>query len=195
MGFLDKDGLTHFWGKVLDALTGKQDNLEPDESITLDGNNISVSLPTKSVTQAEYNALNDEQKQADILYVVDEPPWIPAPLSIQEYDTEDGWHVRKWSDGYVELFTRFLWTGGFSGTTGGFIHASSTTFTYPIPLTELYALNAYVGSGRTGGAIWIATGPISINDRLVKTPVFYAIATDNNSTGFEVYITAKGRWK
>lgn len=25
-----------------------------------------------------------------------------APSGIEEYDTEDGWHVRKWPDGYVE---------------------------------------------------------------------------------------------
>ena len=27
-----------------------------------------------------------------------------APSGIEEFDTEDGWHVRKWSDGYIEMF-------------------------------------------------------------------------------------------
>lgn len=103
MGFLDKAGLAHFWGKVLAGLGGKQDALTPDESITLQDGNIGVALPTKSLTRAEYEALPEEEKQAEKVYLVDEPPWVPAPLSVQEYDTEGGWHVRKWSDGYVEM--------------------------------------------------------------------------------------------
>ena len=53
----------------------------------------------------EYAALSEEEKQTEALYAVLEPLWMPMaqPISIQEYGTEDGWRVRKWRDGYVEL--------------------------------------------------------------------------------------------
>lgn len=71
------------------------------------GPEICVAIPTKSLTQEEYDALTEEEKQADVVYIVDKSAWKPVPLSIQEYDTEDGWHVRKWSDGYVEMVYSF----------------------------------------------------------------------------------------
>lgn len=37
-----------------------------------------------------------------IIKAYDDPPWVPASISIQEYDAGNGWYVRKWSDGYVE---------------------------------------------------------------------------------------------
>lgn len=104
MGYLDSAGLSHFTAWVKARLSGKQDALTPDGSITLQGGDIAVSLPTKAVSKAEYDAMTEEQKQAEAVYVVDEPAWEAVPLSIQEYDTDDGWHVRKWSNGYAEMW-------------------------------------------------------------------------------------------
>ena len=42
MGYLDKEGLSYFWRKVRTALSGKQEQLTPDESLVLDGGNISL---------------------------------------------------------------------------------------------------------------------------------------------------------
>lgn len=70
MGFLDKDGLAHFWKKVQTGLGGKQDKLTPDGTITLQGGSIGVALPTKPLTRAEYDALPEAEKQPDVLYVV-----------------------------------------------------------------------------------------------------------------------------
>lgn len=103
MGYLDSAGLSHFTAWVKARLSGKQDALTPDRSIKLQGGDIAVSLPTKAVSKAEYEAMTEEQKQAEAVYVVDEPAWEAVPLSIQEYDTEDGWHVRKWSNGYADM--------------------------------------------------------------------------------------------
>lgn len=88
--------------KMKTALAGKQDQLSPDESLMLDGSNISVRIPNRPLSRAEYDALTEEEKQAETVYLVDEPSWMPTPISIQEYDAGNGWHVRKWSDGYVE---------------------------------------------------------------------------------------------
>lgn len=47
MGFLDNNGLSHFWKKI------KQ-----------------WTIPTKSLTKAEYNALSEEEKMADVEYII-----------------------------------------------------------------------------------------------------------------------------
>ena len=85
--------------------------LIPDETVLIKDGGISVKTPVKPLTQGEYDGLSEEEKQAEAVYLVDEPPWTPVPLSIQEYDTEDGWHVRKWSDGYVEMIYKKSHTG------------------------------------------------------------------------------------
>lgn len=84
------------------ALDGKQDQLVPDKSLVLDGSNISVRIPNRPLSRDEYDVLTEEEKQAETVYLVDEPSWMPTPISIQDYDAGNGWHVRKWSDGYVE---------------------------------------------------------------------------------------------
>lgn len=71
--------------------------------LSKDGNTLNVDLPTKAVSRAEYEAMTETERQAETVYLVDEPAWEAVPMTIQEYDTEDGWHVRKWSGGYVEM--------------------------------------------------------------------------------------------
>lgn len=71
MAFLDNAGLTHFTAWVKERLSGKQDVLEPDTSMRLEGGNIGVALPTRTVTKAEYDVLTEEEKQANVLYLVE----------------------------------------------------------------------------------------------------------------------------
>lgn len=71
MGFLDSQGLRRFWGKVRDALSQKQDALTADESIRLAEGKIGVALPTRAVTQAEYDALTGEERQAALFVITD----------------------------------------------------------------------------------------------------------------------------
>ena len=71
MAFLDNAGLTHFTAWVKERLSGKQDVLEPDASMRLEGGNIGVALPTRTVTKAEYDVLTEEEKQANVLYLVE----------------------------------------------------------------------------------------------------------------------------
>ena len=193
MGYLDKEGLSYFWRKVRTALSGKQEQLTPDESLVLDGGNISVKIPTRHLTRAEYNALTEEEKQADAVYLVDEPQWVPVPLSIQEYDTEDGWHVRQWSDGYIEMALRTQNINAFESSTGGFLRSRIGSFAYPVPLTAIYSISAGTGEGRTGGAVSICFS--SLRSELEETPVMYALATDDGSHPFAVFVSVTGRWK
>lgn len=58
-------------------------NLAAGDGITItdedDAKKISVSLPTKAVTAAEYAALSDEEKAADVLYIVTENAPVGPP--------------------------------------------------------------------------------------------------------------------
>ncbi len=49
---------------------GSGADLTPGEGIEIKGETISLSLPTKAVTLAAYNALSEEEKQADIQYII-----------------------------------------------------------------------------------------------------------------------------
>ena len=79
--------------------------LEAGKGVAIEEGKINVALPAEVLSADEYAALPEEEKRSKTLYGVPEPPWPPMPesLSVQDYKTEDGWHVRKWSDGYVEM--------------------------------------------------------------------------------------------
>lgn len=140
MGYLNKEGLTYLWEKLRIALASKQNKLAPGDGIQITNNTISTESRIVSLTADEYNALPQEEKDRDdILYVVDEPSWIPVSLSIQEYDM-DGWHIRKQSNGYVEM--------SFSGEAVADITVAAGSLyqcvgfgsqEYPVPLVHKYA--------------------------------------------------------
>ncbi|MCI8810868.1 MAG: hypothetical protein HFF84_12295 [Oscillibacter sp.] len=155
---MDKDGLAHFTSWVKERFAGKQDALTPDETIILRDGGISVATPVKSLTQAEYDVLAEEEKQADAIYLVDEPPWTPAQVSIQEYDTDDGWHVRKWSDGYVEMV---------------FDHAAG-------PYTEA-SWSAWDGAINTIVCLGHTALPVSLKKKLTE---FASIINEENTFGW-----------
>ena len=197
MGFLDKAGLAHFWGKVLAGLGGKQDTLTPDESITLEDGNIGVALPTKSLTRAEYNTLTEEAKRADKVYLVDEPPWVPVPLSVQEYDTEDGWHVRKWSDGYVEMtLTKEIVSFSFSSWGNGINTAQvlKPPPPLPVPLVKKYSETAgFINGENTVG--WLAPNLDASVNMLTHCMKYMAVRPGNNPGPATISVTVTGRWK
>lgn len=186
MGYLDTGGLSHFWGTVKAALLGKQDKLTPDETIAMQGGGIGVKTPVKPVTRAEYDALAGEEKQANIVYLVEEPPWTPVPLSIQEYDTEGGWHVRKWSDGYAEMIITFNSTTTYAadfitGITRSTINAIPEP---PLELLETYKDN-YILNRISNAPGWMAM------DR--ERPVM--IFSDKTSRAVTMTREIIGRWK
>ncbi len=50
--------------------SGSGADLKVDDTLTLTDEILGVALPTKAVTTAEYNALNEAEKQADVAYIV-----------------------------------------------------------------------------------------------------------------------------
>lgn len=68
---ITEDG-KYIWAKY-------QDKLIPDDSITIEGNNIRVTNPVKGVTTEEYEALTDEEK-ASGLYIITDAPDITSEI-------------------------------------------------------------------------------------------------------------------
>lgn len=197
MGYLDNAGLSRVWGRVRSALAGKQDKLTPDESITLEGGSIGVALPTKALTRAEYDALTEEEKQAEAVYLVDEPPWTAVPLSIQEYDTEDGWHVRKWSSGYVEMtltkeivsFSFVHWGEGINTAT-----VFPSPLPLPVPLVKKYSETAgFIGGAN--GVGWLVANLKTSANMLTHCMEYMTARPGNNPGPATVSVTVTGRWK
>lgn len=117
--------------------------------------------------------------------------------NIDEYDTEDGWHVRKWANGYIEqsikkIYTNLnitnSWGGGFNSGNG------FGPFTYPISFTKLYTVNI---SGMGDNSLLITSAYSNYYEHyLTQTPVIgvFRPATGTNIT-FYFYIFVTGRWK
>lgn len=65
-----------------------------------------------------------------------------VPISIEEYDTDDGWHVRKWSSGYVEMcITKFYPIQQNTLTSSGGLYVAAGIYPhipFPLPLVERY---------------------------------------------------------
>lgn len=107
--FLDEQGLDHLWGKIKAYADehGGGITFTTDDTLDLDSSNVlSVTVPTEGMTQAEYDALSETEKNKGLKVITDGVPTfdgVKAQLFLNEYDTDDGWHVRKWSNGYLEM--------------------------------------------------------------------------------------------
>lgn len=125
MGYLDENGLRYLWGKV----TGR-------------------SLPIRAVSKADYEALSEEEKNADVVYVVpdgggpggDGGPGgnIPAGGIIIWSGAADavpeGWALCDGQNGTPDLRNRFVLGGGGTrgvGATGGSETVTLTTAQMP----------------------------------------------------------------
>lgn len=197
MGYLDQTGLTHFWTKIKAALNRKQDRLIPDETILIKDGGISVKTPVKPLTKAAYDGLSEEEKQAEAVYLVDEPPWTPVPLSIQEYDTEDGWHVRRWSDGYVEMILETTTNpSNWLLLTTNIRYDTLTSINLPFSLVKRYKTDANAFDNSNGYQSVAVFQKLNSNHLLSSTGDFWMLAFTNappKSVGVIIEIT--GRWK
>lgn len=97
MGFLDKNGLSYLWQKIT-----------------------SRYMPTKALTKAEYNALSEEEKMADVEYIITDDngdgggtgsgSGVPSGFIGMWHGTEvpDGWALCDGSNGTPDLRGRFV---------------------------------------------------------------------------------------
>ena len=70
MGYLDEKGLEHLWGKIEKR-----------------------SIPVQALTRAEYDALSEEKKQADVTYIItDDGPAAETDEWYSHRNLLDNWY-------------------------------------------------------------------------------------------------------
>ena len=117
---------------------------------------------------------------------------------IQEYDTEDGWHVRKFPDGYIEQTLKKDITNVIINVewgTGYHTEQNYGPYQYPEAFSELYGVNiSGIGTGSSMASVYYEANESLY---LTKTPGigFFRPLIANEGMNFHVFIEAKGRWK
>jgi len=116
---------------------------------------------------------------------------------LDEYDTEDGWHVRKWADGYVEMILETTTnTNNWSPLTTNIQYNTLTSINLPFSLVKRYKTDANAFDNNGGYQSVGAFQQLNSNHLLSSTGDFWMIAFSNappKSVGVTIEIT--GRWK
>lgn len=166
MGYLDENGLRYLWSKV----TGR-------------------SLPIRAVSKADYEALSEEEKNADVVYVVPDGGGpggdggsggnIPAGGIIIWSGAADavpeGWALCDGTNGTPDLRDRFVLGAGGSravGATGGEETHKLTTAEMPSHSHSDYKYRSQNGTGLT---------EVALAAKTVYTSLFYTL---NDSKGY-----------
>ena len=117
--------------------------------------------------------------------------------AIEEYDTEDGWYVRKWPDGYMEQTLKKEIHNAIVSTSWGSSYNTGTDYgpyKYPEAFSKLYGVNI----SATGNTSLLVTGCYGNYETscLIETPlvgIYRPMPAERINIHF--FITAKGRWK
>lgn len=120
MIFLDLEGLQKYTAKVLEILQGfvpvtRKINGKPltsditthiaGDGVSIEDDTINLDNPMRGfILQEDFDALPEEEKNTGTYIIPSSNDWTTSLPMIEEYDTENGWHVRKWPGGYVEMF-------------------------------------------------------------------------------------------
>lgn len=183
---------------------GNMKQLEAGKGVAIEEGKINVALPVEVLSADEYAALPEEEKRSETLYGVPEPPWTPLPesLSVQDYKTEDGWHVRKWSDGYVEMryANRKVYTN-YGVSIQGVLWAKrdvAKNIPFPVKLVEKYLESGNISTFSASNTALLLTEGDDTEFYLDKTQNYRAMAFGSAiSKGQDllVEILVAGRWK
>ena len=166
--------------------------------------------PYKYFVTGEIQAASEEE-DTDIGYPNTYDIWIQSGKLIEQYDESDappaeepltveevvsnGWRIRKYSDGYVEMFLSMVFNTGIDTKVADRLFVSSATFDdpFPIKLTALYNCSVTIG----GNGITCFPMCALSDDPLTRTIKWRAMTYANGATTPSVtrryHVT--GRWK
>lgn len=191
----DSNRISELWAEFKVLLSGKVD-LETLKDYP------KVDAVVEVMTEALKSYPTDTEMQAAIASAISE---IEIP-TVEEYDTDDGWHVRKYSDGYVELLNYRVsspkkgtdWTANGNGY---LIDNLFPAVYFPFSLTKRYTVTFSFGfatdTTNTYGAIPSVT--TTDNGPYIKVPGLaawrFTKPPDQYSTTYSCNIVVTGRWK
>lgn len=176
------------------------------ETLVDNGGVIDVKTPVERIlTEQEFNALPPEKQNRGV-YFVDSPDQSLQGVTIEEYDTEVDncqWHVRKWSNGYVEFMgmCEYQNVSMTSSYITDFLYNSEvlTGVRFPFALTKKYVeevriLNAL--NGNNNAALILTSYGTNValqKQRLNSFRVVWHTKSENINFTLSAYVT--GRWK
>lgn len=149
-------------------------------------------LSTPVILVAEYTKTTDEPDNAMQTLVSD--------LKIEEYDTiVDGcnWHVRKWSNGTVELWGRRVYDSVAIDTqaaTNYFSSQGNYYIEYPISLSKLYTSHVNIKNSTSGGAN-LTVGYQTKDENKYTNDFGFWRPTKSTVRGINIVVYVFGRWK
>lgn len=120
------------------------------------------------------------------------PVFSPTVISIQEYTTDDGWYVRKWSDGYVEMQyknTYSISNWNTANNVSGVYTLVSLPSEFPVELVETY--QEQVTSIKISG--YAAVLRQGCYNKQNSTLCIFQNGSDTSE--WMVYLNVTGRWK
>lgn len=183
---------------------GSGADLTAGDGVTIDNDTINVTTPVQGIlSQAEFEALPETQKSKG-LYVIPDGDLGNQYVSVQEYDTEDGWHVRKWSSGYIEMVyseIKKLPTTGWAQYGSVYAIDNFTSIrSYPVKLTVHYSTHYSaiqdISSNNAYG-LWLTSA--AIVSPLLSIPSYAiqraTVPPSNVLTYIRFITTVTGRWK
>lgn len=130
----------------------------------------------------------------------------PAGISpvTEEFSTEDGWYIRKWGDGFIEMWH----SESRTATEKDWVKSGSLYiidyFTkeriMPIPLTKLYEcdFSLSIPTSPASYGAWLQVAPVRgnpITDRIPYVTLFRASVPIEGEYVYQINCRVSGRWK
>lgn len=175
-------------------------NFDTNETLDMQDGVLGVTNPVNGViSQEDFDALPPE-KQNHGVYVIRGKDQPLAGVEIEEYDTTvDGcdWHVRKWSNGYVEFIGEKTYPSIPCNSPWGSLYITDQTEgpLYPFTLVKVYETTASLESSNYDGIPFFRYN-YNKNDNLTAA-ISFRLFRPNVATITDVIMTYRisGRWK
>lgn len=207
--FLNLTGLKKYTKNVLKLVQDSAVTYNAGDGVDIDTTNtINVESPVKGVySQEDYNALPGNQKNHGLYVmndglkiIIDGTEVSISDAAVAEYNTDDGWHVRKFSDGYVEMISSDTITMAVEDwTLYGTGYAKDMGFTgktFPLTLTVLYDIIPSLITVGHGYGAWLTLSAYSTSP-LTFAPGYsiWRFTVPNASKVYTLKRLVLGRWK
>ena len=149
-----------------------------------------------------YHSTNIDSNRETPTYIIPRPvnmavlyciKALPSEPVLDEYDTEDGWHVRKWSDGYLEMSYKKEVNVTFSNSFAGIGFYVNTGINEPYPVIPAVIYSESIGLTELSDGALVSL----YQSKIMKNTLSYIYlfsAANGNRTG-TVCASITGRWK
>ena len=118
---------------------------------------------------------------------------LPSEPVLDEYDTEDGWHVRKWSDGYLEMSYKKEVNVTFSNSFAGIGFYANTGINEPYPVIPAVIYSESIGMTELSDGALVSLYQSKIMKNTLSYIYLFSAANGNRTGTVCAHIT--GRWK